>query len=423
MSSAWCVPSLRGISGDWVYYSALVNARHVSERIKPSKEIREAKALEDFLQRTLKPRVDKIASYLSKRDSRFFNSIIVGIFGGVPRWTEFDLSNVTEKLALKNLIELKETLGLLVFGGDEKMFAIDGQHRVEGIKQTFQKNPERLREDQYPVIFVAHLDTPAGKVRTRRLFCDINKNAVAVSAGDKVVIDEDDLSAVVTRRVYATYAPFKKGSEIAVSERKEVLVEKDKERFTSLLAIYTVCNRLKKLYKKPRGTLEAAPENVSTFQEIVCEFFTFVITYESSLNRYFRHGKTTLQAERENNRNLVFRPVGLEVLARLYTHFAARSTLAKLQYALEEYRFRNPGGIFDGVLWNRGRIEASAKAKKAGVDMCLYLLHELTPKEEAKLTGTMRELTKNIDYRLPPKPAPPPKGNAAEARVFRKQPK
>lgn len=406
MSSHWYVPSLRGVSGDWVYYSALVKAHDISQRITPSRDIREAKALEDFLQRTLKPRVDKIAKYLATHDSHFFNSIIVGIFGGVPRWAEFDLRATNEKLSIDDSGQPKESLGLLMFAGSEKMFAIDGQHRVEGIKQTYKKNPDRIVDDQFPVIFVAHLDTSAGKVRTRRLFCDINKNAVPVSEGDKVVIDEDDLSAIVTRRLYADYAPFKKGAEIAVTERKEALIQDEKDRFTSLLAIYTVCKRLKKLHHKPRGSLDIARENIRGFQNLVSKFFDFIIEYERSLNRYFTDRSTTLHAERKNNRNLFFRPVGLEVLARLYAHFAARGKLGVLQYALKGLRFRNPRGVFDGVLWNAGRIEASAKAKKAAVGLCLYLLNELSPKEEGKLTGTLRELTKKIDYELPAKLPP-----------------
>lgn len=408
MSSSWCVPSLRGVLGDWVYYSALLKVQHISERIKSSHQIREAKALEDYLQRSLKPRVEKIAQYLNRRDSRFFNSIIVGIFHGLPQWAEFDLVAVTRKLAIKESSDLKESHGLLMFTGNEKMFAIDGQHRVEGIKQAYKNNPKRIREDQYPVIFVAHLDTSAGKVRTRRLFCDINKNAVAVSEGDKVVIDEDDLSAIVTRRLYANYLPFKNGREIAVSERKEVLDQDGKERFTSLLAVYTVCKRLKKLHKKPRGTLESAFENVNAFQDIVAEFLDFAIRYERSLRRYFQQKNTTLRAERRNNRNLFFRPVGLEVLARLYAHFSAKNRLVTLQYALQNFRFKNPKGIFDGILWNRGRIEASAKAKKAAVGLCLYLLHELVPAQEAELTRTLREVTKNPEYSLPRKPHAPP---------------
>jgi len=372
MNSAWYIPSLRGVLGDWIYYSALLKAEHFSRRIKPSHEIREAKALEDFLQRTLKPRVAQIAYYLGKRDSRFFNSIIVGVFGGLPSWAEFDLKAVTRKLNAKVVTdELRESLGLLIFTGDEKMFAIDGQHRVEGIKRAYEENPVRMRHDQYPVIFVAHLDTPAGKVRTRRLFCDINKNAVAVAEGDKVVIDEDDLCAIVTRRVYANYPAFKGGKEIAVTERKEILEKEGKERFASLLALYTVTKKLKRLFRKKDGTLESEIQNVTSFEPIVTGFFDFAIEHEASLNKYFKQERTTLTAERKNNRNLFFRPVGLEVLARLYAYFHPRGDLSRLAEGLSLLNFQNPGGVFDGILWSEGKIAAGGKEKAAAVNLCL----------------------------------------------------
>jgi len=402
MNSIWYIPTLRGVLGDWVYYSALLKPEHFSSRIKPSHEIREAKALEDFLQRTLKPRVAQIASYLGKRDSRFFNSIIVGIFGGLPSWAEFDLKAVTRKLRPKVVTdELKESLGLLIFTGDEKMFAIDGQHRVEGIKEAYRENPERLRHDQYPVIFVAHLDTPDGKVRTRRLFCDINKNAVAVAEGDKVVIDEDDISAIVTRRIYANYPAFKGGKEIAVTERKEILERDGKERFTSLLALYTVTKKLKRLFRKKAGTLESDLQNVPRLEPIVTGFFDFVIEREPSLNKYFKQRRTTLAAERKNNRNLLFRPVGLEVLARLYAYFHARGGLSRLAEGLTRLNFQSPHGVFDGILWSDGKIAAGGKEKSAAVDLCLYMLGELDTGEKRELLLKLREITKNMHYQLP----------------------
>lgn len=403
MSTIWHVPCLRGVMGDWVYYSTVMSAQQIAARVMNAKDIREAKALDDYLQRDLKPRFKKIAAYLKKRDDRFFGSIILGVFGGLPDWVELDFSVVGQKLNIPNPEEIEESIGLLIFYGTEEMFAIDGQHRVAGIKAAAADH-ERFQNDEYPVLLVAHRNDASGNVRTRRLFCDINKNAVAVSEGDKVVIDEDELSAIVTRRVYAEYTAFNGGDEIAVTEKKEQLSENARERFTSLLAIYTVCKRLKKLHKKPRGTLESADENILAFQEIVSGFFNFTITHEPSLNRYFQQKNTTLQSERDNNRNLFFRPVGLEVLARLYAYFAAKNDLATLRYALQNFHFENPGGVFDGVLWNAGRIEASEKAKKAGVGLCLYLLHQLTPAHETELTDTLREVTKKRDYSLPPKP-------------------
>lgn len=408
MSTRWHVACLRGVMGDWVFYPALLRAEQISNYIMSSKDIREAKALDDYLQRDLKPRVRKIVRYLNTRDTRFFGSIILGVFDALPNWIEFNLSGIAEKHDLSEIGDAESSLGLMEFHGNEKMFAIDGQHRVEAIKQAFAEFSERIQDDQYPVIFVAHVDDKLGKVRTRRLFSDINKNAVVVSGGDKVVIDEDELCAIVTRRIYTEYPPFNEGEEIAVTGQKEQLTKDGRDRFTSLLAVHTACRRLKKLFQKPRGTFENAPENVADFQTIVANFFDFAIENEPTLKRYFHQRKTTPQAERTNNRNLFFRPVGLELLARLYVHFHRRRRLPALVYGLNNMKFENPNGVLDGILWNSGKIEASAKARNAAFQFCLYLLHELRVDEERSLVPLMREVTKNPHYNLPQKPPPPP---------------
>ncbi len=401
----WCVPALRGVMGDWIYYTTLLSAREICDRIDTAHRIREAKELEDFLQRKLKEkvRVPAIARYILERESHFFNSIIVGVFDGLPKWIEFDLGKADRRLGTRKIDAMKESMGLLVFSGHEKMFAIDGQHRVEGIKMALKQDQKRVKDEQYPVVFVAHLETATGKVRSRRLFCDINKNAVAVSEGDKVVIDEDDLSAIVARRVFAEYAPFRRDKEIALTEKKEQLTPEDGcERFTSILAVYTVCKCLAKLHNKTLGVAEIAPANVEALKSIVTSFFDFVLQYEPSLNRYF-HGRTTLRAQRRDNRNLFFRPVGLEVLARVYTRLASNNRLEMFRHGLQQLKFDNPGGIFDGILWNAGTIEPSSQARTAAVGLFLYLLNQLSPKREGDLQEALRKVTKNSEYILPRK--------------------
>lgn len=403
MNNKWYAPCLRGVIGDWVYYSTLMRAEEIASRIIPVKEIRETKALDDYLQRDLKKRVTKIASYLRKRDDRFFSSIIVGVFEGLPDWVELDFSSVKKNLKIPNIKKIEESIGLLIFDGSEKMFAIDGQHRIEGIKLAAKSIPERFEDDEYSILLVAHRDDKEGKIRTRRLFCDINKNMVRVSEGDSVVIDEDLLTAIVTRRVYANYPYFKKGEEIAVSEKKEQLIQNNVEKFTSILSLHTACKCLKKLYKVKKGSLESSPENVKAFKEIVTHFLDYIINNETSLNKYFILKDTTIQNERKNNKNLFFRPVGLEILARLYTHFALIDKLLILKFGIKNIEFTNPGGIFDGIIWNSGKIDSKSKPKTAAVELCLYLLNQLDIKKVDKLLVNLKDITKNDEYSLPNK--------------------
>ncbi len=406
MKTPWHTAALRGVLGDWVFYPSLMSAEQIANYVMKSKDIREAKALDDYLQRDLKPRVEKIVKYLKARESRFFNAILLGVFDAAPNWTEFDLSTVAEKLGLDDVSVAKASMGLLTFSGSEKIFAIDGQHRVEGIRRGKSDFGDRLKTDQYPVIFLAHLETAPGKVRTRRLFCDINKNAVPVSKGDRVIIDEDDLCAIVTRRLFAEYPRFKKGSEIAVTEKIEFVAKGGKDYFTSLLTIFTVCQKLKRLFKRPPGSAETAPENVSSFQKIVSEFFDFIIVHEPALHRYFIEHKTTPAKERKGNRNLVFRPIGLELLARLYVHFLSKDKLPVFKWALENLEWKNPGGVLDGTVWVNERIQP--KGKKLAIDYVLYLLKELPTRDHLCLRDELRDFRKDPSYELPKQRAAPP---------------
>ena len=175
------LPTLRGCVGDWVYYSSLMNASQISSWIETAKNIREAQSLEEVLQRDLQKRIKNIAKYIKSDESRFFNSIIVGVFDGIPNWVEFEFPTEAKKIIGDNKLNenIKKSMGLLIFEGNEKMFAIDGQHRVEGIKEAL-KNSNNNLDDEYSIIFIAHTDDKLGMKRSRKLFSDINKNVLPV---------------------------------------------------------------------------------------------------------------------------------------------------------------------------------------------------------------------------------------------------
>lgn len=395
--NAWSIPCLRGIIGDRVYYSALMDAKQVSKRISPSKDLHEAKTLDDFLQRELRDRVKKIAGYLLSRDNRFFNSIIVGVFDALPQWIAFDMHKAATDLDLPDDIGDEDSLGILVFTGSEKMFAIDGQHRVSGIGIAEERDPEKMSKDQFSVILVAHIDDKPGRVVTRRLFSDINKRAVPVSNGDKVIIDEDELNAIAARRVFEHYAPFK---GIILITEQEKMPEANLTHFTNLLTLYRVNKILRKLFKKQRGLPEYDVKNVKAFYEQVTTFYDFLIKNVPSYKRFFILKKSSLLTLRKDNLNLLFRPVGLVILAKLYVIFALREKLEVLKRGIALAKWESPGGVFDSVLWNDGKIEARAENVTAAVHLCAYLFGQ-DIETKAQLRKRLAKITKSIKYKLP----------------------
>ena len=321
------LPCLRGVIGDWVYYSSLMTASQIYDWIQTAKDIREAKSLDEELQRDLKNRKKDIAKYLLNDKSRFFNSIIVGIFDGVPDWLEFDLSRAQEQFS-DNLDEIymKDSIGLMLFDGDEKMFAIDGQHRVAGIQLAYQEemnkeeNKRVLIDDQYSVVFVAHIDDRPGMKRTRKLFSDINKNAKPVAKRDKIIIDEQEIVSIVTRRVYAESKYFDKGNLIALSESTN-LEPNDSTHFTNITNLYDSIKRLKSLYRIPQKTNEWDEQNIQDFKAIVDQFLDDIFTSKSEYKDFFINKNNTLLNLRKNNAYLLFRPVGFTMITRLYIEF------------------------------------------------------------------------------------------------------
>ena len=139
------------------------------------------------------------------------------------------------------------------------------------------------------------------------------------------------------------------------------------------------------------------------------EFFDYAIKHEPALNRYFITAKTTPSKERKGNRNLVFRPIGLEILARLYVHFHLRNKLPILDWGLKNLQWDNPGGVLDGTAWLNGKVIPQAKPKTAAVEYVLYLLHEFPDKEAPTLLQTLRELRNDKKYKLPNRAAVPNK--------------
>ena len=196
------LPALRGVMGDWVYYSCLMDLKELSSRVDYTEEVHKNEALSDMIQRQLKgDRSTQIADYLKMQPERLFNSLVVATYGGQPNW--YALSNVRIKHTgdeLQNLAkDTMASVGFLTLRGDEELFALDGQHRLAGIKEAVEDGLEHASSDVVSVIFVGH--EKKSLEQTRRLFTTLNKTAKPVSKDDIIALDEDDVMAICVRRL------------------------------------------------------------------------------------------------------------------------------------------------------------------------------------------------------------------------------
>ena len=398
------LPCLRGVVGDWVYYSSVMSSQAIASRIRPAGDLRETKALEDYLQRDLQTRVDKIVAYLRGDPSHFFPSLIVGVFGSIPDWYALDLraseiagGQVTDSEA----DSLSDTIGLLHLTGREEMFAIDGQHRVAALAKAWRSVTEAERDtsftadDQFSVVLVAHRDDIEGKRRSRRLFADINKRAVQVSPGDLAIMDEEDVSIIAARRIYAEYSPFQ--GRISLTPQGNLDAD-DRTHITNLLTLVQVNKRLKRLWKKKRGTKEWEEENVVSMYSIAAEFYDFLLNSLTILWQCLVENRPTVADLRFDRRHLVSRPVGLVLLAQLYAWYSERNNLSVLKTKLGLLNMDLAGGHFNNVLWSGGKMEP--RNRKVAFELCRYLFDD-SGVDVNLLTRDYRRIVKDPSAQLP----------------------
>lgn len=233
------IPAMRGVIGNWIYYVSLLPFGEVAERIKRTDEVHTSQLLREMIQRALTPRSKHIAAYLTSQSQRFFNAIVVGVYDGEPEWHGLNVkkSELFDPAQLQ--ARVADSLGILTLRGDEKLFAIDGQHRVEGIKQ-FMSGLDASKldalEDEICTIFVAHSNEPAGLQKTRRLFATLNRYAKPVSLTEIIALDEDDIVAITCRDLLENHSLFKNG-RVSLTKGK-ALSPTDELNFTSLASLY-----------------------------------------------------------------------------------------------------------------------------------------------------------------------------------------
>ena len=227
--------------GDWVYYITFLRLKDIAERVSLAQQLHTSQALKDLIQREVDESVHSqaIKRYLLHQEQRLFNALVIAIYGGAPTWAELKIDD-SAKSGLGELPEyMKGALGVLAFDGSEKLFAVDGQHRVVGIQRAVSSNGD-LGSEEVCVIFVGHSNDRPGLQRTRRLFTTLNRYAKPVNKMEIIALDEDDAIAIVTRRLLEQYklltnfTSVKKGKGMPASDRKN---------FTTILTVYDVLDR------------------------------------------------------------------------------------------------------------------------------------------------------------------------------------
>ncbi len=362
-SQSLILPALRGVIGSWVYYSCLVSLQEVAKRVQFANEIHKSKQLSEMIQRKLQStRSSQIANYIRTQPERFFNSLVVATYGGKPDWhaitsvnskgSASELSNVAE--------EVLESVGFLTFHGDEKLFALDGQHRLAGIKKAVQEGLPEDQADEVSVIFVAHKVTPQGLERTRRLFTTLNKTARPVSKGDIIALDEDDVMAICVRKLIedTDYFCDKRIAFVATNNMPSTNVES----ITTIGNLYDVLailfSEAESNLKKKKADLQRsrpADSDLNDYFELAKRYISLLaenfIEFRGFLNS--SNPSTVVTKYRgAHGGKFIFRPIGLDMLTRVIAKLTKAMTLEEAVKLASKLPRDLTSAPFATLMWN-----------------------------------------------------------------------
>lgn len=428
-------PAIKARMGDWNYFIVRMKMREIAHEVDLAHDIYEDKTLSDAVQRTLgENRVKKeIVGYLARREDRFFSSIVVAAMDGEPSWCPVG-DNILPDIFPKSK-SLQDSFGILAFGDDPKYYALDGQHRVAAIKllangEAEMNPPAGFDDDFLSVIVVLREDHAVSENewlrRYRKLFSSLNRYAKPTDRDTNIIMDEDDLFAILTRRLITDHkffqAPGREKDSFKVKTKGKNL-RSDASHFTTLQTLYGMNETLLSTQaRENRGWLpggvnidkQIRPEEdfIDDAHKELSEYWDAILETLPDLKRDPVHMRRHCRGDREDELqdHLVFWPIGQDIFARLARSLldknfpqdghasaermkAALKPLAHISWELHGPPYRYLLLVSTGVSW-RMRNEDRKPALQVAERILRWILHldDLDEEGIAQLRSDWEEL-------------------------------
>ena len=354
------IPAIRGKIGNTIYYVANLTFMQINKMVKKiDSELHTSNSLKEEIQRSLSDNYIQIKEYILNKEDRFFDSLVLAVYDGDPRWTEvrYEIDD-----------ETYSNVGLLELTGNEKIFPVDGQHRVEGIKAALEQNPN-ISTETISVMLIGHKNTQEGRERSRRIFSTLNRYVKPVRLGDIIALDEDDIVAIVTRDLLENY-PLFTGSKIKASNSKSIPTS-DKSSFTSLMTLYSCHLSLFQTFISHREDRNYTQKQLKDYlkyrpsEEVINDFTNHLISFWNSMRSHFPEISNFVNSESENaaeemrstttGGNIFFRPIGLLPFVESVSRISSNNANSSFDDILQQYSNINrivSQAPWEMILWN-----------------------------------------------------------------------
>lgn len=377
----------RGNLGYWDYYSTVMKIEDIvnNNRVITVSESEElyTNNINEILQREIKEsRIKSLKNYITDDGDRFLGSLVLAIHKGAPRWTDIDINRTFEidgsMIDDSSLDFLNSKFGVLSLNGDEQIFALDGQHRLLGLRKAYSEKPE-IGELDVPVIFVIHNHN--NLERTRRLFTVLNKYAEKPQGAELIILDEDDAAAIISRKLVTHHEVLSKPNGISNS-KSGTMPTNDNSSFTTLVTINTI-NKI--LFSKPNSYYTSRPSDLELdrlyseaklFWDSLFECFPELVMYiEGNINVQINN--ISINRNHESGGSLLLRPVGQKLLSQAYKAFSD-SELQTFKDKIRQVDFNLSSNIWKYLFWNEKMLTGEDKLKK---NLLLFMLGKYANEE------------------------------------------
>ncbi len=416
------LPSITGQFGHWRYYQIIMSVKNIAEiqgydknkapiyRIKTVDEVEEiySKNMNEMLQRVFsEDRLEPIKNYLIKQDDKYINNLTVAIFGGEPEWIPIGLKSTSADIIENEeaFEEVSKAFGVIRFIGEEILFVLDGQHRVKGLREALQHDP-KIGNAEISITLISHTPTKIGKERTRRLFTTVNRYAKPVSAGESILLDEDDLSAIIARTTVEEYEKLKGKNLIALNKEANLVFPRDDDKFTTITTLWTINEKLidtnvYPAYDGPKKNLVRVRPADEVIEKVKKEVFSYWDLFFKTFPKANAFVLDPLKNVRGKTEPFSLRPIGQTIFNKFYlkVQSSKSSDITDIRKIPDDLK----NEFWHYVLWNPISDTLTGTESYARNYMYYHLGYSLTKAETSKLLEDYRKFRGDNDAKLPPR--------------------
>ena len=284
--------------------------------------------------------VNEICPYFTQDNYKFFGCVIVDIYSGFEDMIFEPITDVIPKLSAAYRIPLKD-VGFLTLPGKQRLIALDGQHRLLAMKlslkgssaisaamlgnrkmtaqmQALEPHPD-LAKEEISVIFVEHTDNS----KIRKIFNKVNKYARQTGRGQNIITADDDVFALIARRLFSEGAVLSKIGNIELVNWSSNTLSQRSKQLTTVSALYTIAETLAKDKEWNAKVMPLDEEEIEEAYEENASFWEALLYGMDEYQEYIELTKDNKTISELREDNLLMKPVTHMALAHV-AYFAKK---------------------------------------------------------------------------------------------------